>query len=319
MLLDFTPEFCSLDEVSELGSDYLDPFNIIARREARAGKPIIDIDDDGSYQGFTDHAPVRLISFNHANTDKDTTMNLHDVIVNKHYGHTAAGQTLVACNSWSQFKLRTAIFGLLRKDDTPAFDEARLAALGVLPNQREGTEADNGQETPHKIDELAVARGFAAVFVLLARHAFSPNPDDGKKPVSLQKLVTDVDGLIAKMADWQSNNSAEAQQVRATAEMLKRDPAARLAAIRKASEARFAEVASPIKREFDEAVKQFKDEDESVLIDCIEDVMTDEGEDLAKFCIESAKRSLDYSGKRMDLGLYTTVDSGIFALANTKA
>lgn len=245
-------------------------------------------------------------------------MNVHDVVASKTYGEQAYILTLIAASNWCQFHLRNAVYNALKKEaEEPLVDKSRLAALGVLPKQIEGTERDTGRETPREIDELQIARTFAGVFCALGRAAYTPNPETGKVPVTLQTIVCDIDGIVKGMVDWQTRNGKEVQHARSEAAKFKKDPSARIAAIEAANIAKFNEAFFDIRKEFDEALKLYTSDevDSSDLAEALEDALADAGENPQKWVHGVMKRHVERQAKRYDNNEYTNVDPGVFAIA----
>lgn len=319
-MLDFTPTFCSLDEIVDLPDEAADPFHRIAEVEAEFGCPIVALrscDDTlprKLRREFVDRKPQPVVKPSLIN--QEPSMNLHDVLVNKSYGESAYRLTLIAASNLCQFHLRNSVYASFKKPEEPLVDKSRLAALGVLPSQIEGTERDTGRETQREIDTLQIARVFAGVFRWLGYAAYTPDPETGKVPVSLQALVCDIDGLVKSMVDWQTRNGKETQQAKAEALKLKRDPSARIAHIEKANAEKFANALLDVRREFDEAVKLFVAEGPEAFAEALEEALADLGENPQKWVHDVMVRHIERQAERFDAGLYTNVDSGVYALAN---
>lgn len=312
--LESEPEFCSLDHVTNMAQMGADPFDIISKREEAAGLPIISFDD-----GW--HSEVTTVINNQPSThvvnqtSENQEMNLNSIIVEKSHGFTAAGNILVSASNFCKFRIKRHIFNSLKKPETATFDDSVLASMGLLPNQVEGTDRDNGQEKPHEVDIDQIVSAYAAIFTMQARHALTPDPETGKRDPWVQKTLSNLDTLVADMADWSAANSTEANDARAECAKVGVSPDARLAAIRKSNEAKFGMAVQPLRVQYEAAFNTFKRQDDSELVGVVEDALTDEGENVQKWIVECAKRNIDVLRKRATEGKYFKVDNGMYALS----
>lgn len=233
------------------------------------------------------------------------------------FGYNAAICTALSLHNNAAFELKQAVFSSLRKETKNVpFDAAKLAALGI---GTKGGPDDNGTEKPIVVDPVVATEYLAASFILLARFAMSPNPENkGKVESGLLAYLRDPNAVAADAVAWASDKSDDAMNIRSNGKMLKKteaEIAASLARLKTEKEAEFGIHFLPFVSHFESVTREYKDKNTEDLVSICEDFLSDKKVDPFKFAIDAAKANMERQRKREAEGKYVRVDVGIYALS----
>lgn len=223
-------------------------------------------------------------------------------VVNGTNGFEAAGFAKSVLLNQLGFNLSRALFQATTQTETPVFDARLAAAMG-----------DNGLPERTILDADSLAEGYAAAFILLTRHVKNSNPETGRRPEHLIQYIRTPEQVIKRSVDFRLTKQAD--QIKATAKMLKADPTARLEAVKKEQEAQAAALTAPVMEFFLNKVAEMRDWENDALLDCAIESLTAAGKNVATELKNAAVALIDAQKKRFEEGKFATVDAGIYALA----
>jgi hypothetical protein len=158
-----------------------------------------------------------------------------------------------------------------------------------------------------------IVAGYAAAFVLLSSHIKTPHPETGRKEEHLMRFLKSPAQIVKDAVDFGTNR--QIMQTKATAEMLKADPTARIAALEAEALKRCEAATEPITKAFVDAIKGLRDKSNDELVDIACEALIDCGRDPAVEIKRSAVAFIESQKKRLENGEFVSVDAGIYALA----
>jgi hypothetical protein len=218
-------------------------------------------------------------------------------------GHVAQGFTRATLCSQNGFWLgRSVVRDASPARDIPVFDQSIVEAMG-----------DNGLPTVQPLNTAVLVSGYAAAFLLLSSHIKTPHPETGRKEEHLLRFLKSPAMLLQDAFDYGLNR--QIMQTKATAEMLKADPTARIEALKAEAQKRVESVIEPVTAAFVEALKGLRDKDTDELVDIACEALIDAGRDPASEIKNSAIKFIESQKKRLESGEFVSVDAGIYALA----
>lgn len=246
-------------------------------------------------------------------------MNSHSIINGSH-GFGGVTQATLAFHGFMRWKVKGAVYASLKKKDTAKFDESDLAKKCLLPTQKEGSPLDTGTPAEKLVNVEELVQGLVASFILLSRHINNPDPATGKRPEQLTTYLRSMKGLEAEIIQYATANSRTLAQVKANAALLgvSEDSDAykmRVSEIKAAEATKFHTAMAPFYAEWEARFSEYCALENDNLVDIVEDVMTNNGQNPVQQIIESAKKSVEM--QRTNFGKSNRpVDPNIIALAS---
>lgn len=228
-------------------------------------------------------------------------MNLSDISTGGS-SFAAAGFVRTVFLNQLGFDLKRAVFQAEKKD-TPVFDARIMAAMG-----------DNGLPEVKQLNADQICDAMAAAFVLVTRHVSKPDPETGRKPEWMAKLLRAPANVIEEQVNWRLTNSINA--AKATAASLGADPTKRIEVIRTEMAAQAAVLYDKYTAAFAASLSRYVDDDDESLVDVCCEALVDAGRDPTQEVKRAALAYLERQKERFETdGGYVAVDAGIYALS----
>jgi len=201
------------------------------------------------------------------------------------------------------FDLQRASFASQSASQKPVFDAELLDAMG-----------DHGLPQAVVLNQDELTKASAAAFLLLSRHIQKPDPETGRKPEYLIRFLKGPKEIIQAAVDFRLTR--QKQQTMATAAMLGADPTKRLETITTEINAQANALVKPMQTSFVHAIKELRDADDEVLINCAVEAIVNTGRDPAKEIKRAAQAMIESQKKRFETdGGFVAIDPAIYALA----
>jgi len=229
----------------------------------------------------------------------------YKAVLNGSAGFTAAGFAKTTLKTQTDFLMGLAAMRAANPAvDTPVFDSRTLEIMG-----------DTGVQQPTKLDLDELTSASAASFVLLARHIGTKHPETGKSEEFLTRFLRDPKQVIQRAFDYRVQT--QVMQAKATCEMIGADPGRRIEVIQAEAAKQYEAAVEPIQIAWLKCLKDWKDADDEMLIECCEEALTNAGKNVGDLISQAAKAYLGAQKKRAEAGGFVKVDAGIFGLANS--